>query len=128
MPTPSMMKSLLEHAQAKGSRSNVLHSLAWLIAMCVSGVLLSAYLKLPEFVLHLFSGFCVAAFVLYLVSYVYFMVTNPDALRSEKFSIQKMAIEKGYVGDSLKGVIELDDISQGKLLGSGVTSDQGVQK
>lgn len=45
---------------------------------------------------------------LYLGAYLYFMFTDKDALRSETYSIQKLAIERGLRGDDLTGVITLD--------------------
>lgn len=40
----------------------------------------------------------------------------PDSLRSERFSLQKMAIEKGLYGDSLVGTVELPDVDDVVLL------------
>lgn len=34
------------------------------------------------------------------------MFHNPDALRSESYSLSKMAIERGLVGDSISGVAQ----------------------
>ena len=42
--------------------------------------------------------------ILFFCAFVYFAVTDKDALRSERFGIQKMAIEKGYIGDSMSGL------------------------
>ena len=58
---------------------------------------------------------------LYLGAYVYCLVTDRDALRSETYTIQKMAIEKGFVGDSLTGVLSLDTDVRGRMIES--TSD-----
>jgi len=34
------------------------------------------------------------------------MFTDKDALRSERYSLQKMAIERGLVGDDSRGLFE----------------------
>ena len=46
--------------------------------------------------------------LLYVFSYLFCLFNDRDALRSERFSIQKFAIEKGVVGDNLQGIVEID--------------------
>lgn len=41
-----------------------------------------------------------------IVAYFYFAKTEPDSLRSERFSLSKMAIEKGIIGDNTTGTFE----------------------
>ncbi len=36
--------------------------------------------------------------------YVYFAVNNPDCLRSETFTLSKLAMEKGHIGDGVNGI------------------------
>lgn len=43
--------------------------------------------------------------MLYLFAYTYCLFKDRDALRTERYSIQKLAIEKGFVGDSLTGTL-----------------------
>lgn len=52
------------------------------------------------------------AVVIFLISYLYLMVKNPDALRSESYSIQKLAMEKGYYGDDTLGMLKETEIPQ----------------
>lgn len=40
----------------------------------------------------------------FLGAYIYLLIKLPDALRSESYSLSKMAIEKGLVGDNLLGL------------------------
>jgi len=40
----------------------------------------------------------------FLGAYVYLLLKQPDALRSEQFTLSKLAIEKGMVGDSVAGM------------------------
>lgn len=49
---------------------------------------------------------CVAV-ILYLVAYIYFGHKDTDLLRSEKFSIQKMALQHGYIGDDISGFVKI---------------------
>jgi hypothetical protein len=40
-----------------------------------------------------------------MVAYFFLLFNDRDALRSERFTLSKMAIEKSVTGDSLKGFI-----------------------
>ena len=44
--------------------------------------------------------------LIYFIAYCYFMVKSPDALRSEKFTLSKLAIERSVIGDNLTGFID----------------------
>jgi hypothetical protein len=47
---------------------------------------------------------------IFLAFYMYFAVKNPDALRSEKYTLSKMAIEKNLIGDDKVGLQEVGDL------------------
>ena len=57
--------------------------------------------------------FSAIAILVYLASYTYFALADPDALRSESYSLQKLAIKKGFVGDSTIGDVRLKDVTPG---------------
>lgn len=62
--------------------------------------------KAPQWVIMTFMIMCCVVVALYLAAYIYCLFTDRDALRSETYSIQKLAIEKGYIGDSVTGILE----------------------
>jgi hypothetical protein len=67
-----------------------------------------------------------ASIAAYLISYFYLMIRSPDSLRSETFTLKKLAIEKGIYGDSFVGSLEIDSAGSPKLLGpSSVQSQPG---
>ena len=49
---------------------------------------------------------------IYLLSYVYYALKNPDALRSERFTLSKMAIEKNLIGDDKAGLLEIAEFEE----------------
>jgi flagellar basal body-associated protein FliL len=105
---PDLIRSLLEQASAQGSRSTALNPLGWALAIALSG--LAAIVraeKAPGWLIVLLSVLVSILVLAYLVAYFYFMRKDPDALRSEKFTLSKMAIEKSITGDSLKGFTKL---------------------
>jgi len=100
------IRALLEQANAKGSRSNVLQSLAWALALCFVATVSSA-MYAPErayWLTPLFATFTACVLFVYLGAFICFAFVDRDALRSESFSIQKMAIQHGVFGDDLTGI------------------------
>lgn len=103
-----IIRQILEHATAKGSRSTVLTALMTMSAFLLPATLLSFYINAPSWLGITLTSFLGITILLFLSSYIYFMLTNPDALRSEKYTIQKMAIESGLVGDDIQGLIDIE--------------------
>jgi hypothetical protein len=117
MIPPNLVTAFWEKADGQGYRSTVLRPLGWLLALCAAAAISSASVpSSPGWLTILFgvgTGFSVA---IYLGAYVYCLIRNPEYLRTEKYSIQKLAIEKGFRGDSSMGVITVEGVSQ-PLLG-----------
>jgi hypothetical protein len=77
----------------------------------VIGLLLSALASLvlgeaPSWLLISVGLALAVVLVVFLGAYLYLLLRNPDALRSEHFSLSKMAIEKGLVGDNVQGLTD----------------------
>jgi hypothetical protein len=108
MPGWTVLRTFFEQASSHGYRSTVMKSLAWIITIlfcgCLTGFSIGAplWFCIPDSVLLWF------AIVLYLSAYLYCLIKQPDALRSERYSLSKMAIEHGIVGDNIQGEIELN--------------------
>jgi hypothetical protein len=104
--------TLMQRAMAGGARSTVLKSLGWLIALLTSATIAAFHYETPVWVGVMFALGAGAAILLCLVAYVYFALKDPDALRSERYYIQKLALQKGFVGDDITGYIRLADRPQ----------------
>jgi hypothetical protein len=102
-----IFRSLLQQATAQGARSTVLNPLGWALAISISAVLGSVSLHSEAWLTKLFAAFTVGIMITYLVAYIYFALTNSDALRSERFTLSKMAIERSLTGDSLNGFVQM---------------------
>jgi hypothetical protein len=108
MPTNKLIAAILRQATARGSRSTVLKPLGWLAGICATALLGALrYNATPE-VIHWILIFLGATILLYLAAYVYCLLTDKEALRTETYLIQKTAIEKGYVGDTLAGIFQIE--------------------
>ncbi len=126
MPGANLIRAFLEQASAKGTKATVLKPLGWMMLILVSATLSSFYFKTPKWVGLMFGGFAGLTMFLYLVAYLFCLFTDRDALRSETYSIQKLAIEKGFVGDSLVGKISLNNEENIKLIKT-ATSGKGKE-
>jgi hypothetical protein len=97
--------SLLQRADIGQSRSSVLNPLQWALVILLGGVLGSVASGAPRW-LTIGLAICVFALVaLFIAAYVYFMLTDPTPLRSESYSLSKMALERGLMGDNLSGLL-----------------------
>jgi len=102
---------LREQLTTSISRSDVLKPLAWLVGMLLSAIILLAYLKAPDWLLIALAVPVFLSLALYGFAYVFCLFRDRDALRSERYSLQKMAIEQGLYGDDQSGQFKLDDVS-----------------
>ena len=98
------IRTFVDTATTMGSRSSILKPLQWLIGILGSTTLGAAYVQAPIALIWTLgiSTIAVAAFMV--GAFIWFGVKNPDALRSETYSLSKMAIERGYTGDSTVGL------------------------
>ena len=128
MSESNIISAFLAQASATGSRSTVLKPLYGIIPFCFAATMSSAYFKLVEWITYVFAGFSVLSIAVFLFSYIYCLLKDKDALRSETYSIQKMAIEKGFIGDDMSGVIKIDRRPSDILNGSVSSSESGDDK
>ena len=101
--TFEVVREYLEHVSGSGRRSTVLSTLIVMDGLFLLGLVASLFAPAPEWVLQWLLGLVVFVTALFGIAYTYFMFTNPDALRSERYGLEKMAIEHGIRGDSLQG-------------------------
>ncbi len=116
MAYPEIVRAILSQASAKGARSTALQPLAWLTAILISGLVIAIKWKAPTWVLIIIAAVLCLTIALFLISFSYFAIKNPDALRSERFTLSKMAIEKNLIGDNTIGLIEVPDFGVSKEL------------
>ena len=99
------VRELLSHSDASGAKSTILKPLTWFLALIIGGILLLLKFSSPIWLtIMLAIIFCLGVAVFFFV-YIYCLIKDRDSLRSEKFSIQKLAIEKGIIGDDIIGII-----------------------
>lgn len=108
------LTEVIKHHVASGSRSSILVPLGWIIWPLIISIFLACAFKIQWLVIAFFV-ILVVIVILYVYAYLFCLSNDRDCLRSERFSIQKIAIEKGLIGDNLQGIIEIDADQSGML-------------
>jgi hypothetical protein len=111
-----LMSAMREQMHATISRSDALKALVWPIGLMVSALVGLVWAGASTWLLILFSVLLALSVLLYGGAYIYFLLNDPDALRSESYTLNKMAIEHGLYGDSGIGLIEPDKKPDGSQL------------
>lgn len=122
-----ILKHFFEGSSAKGARSTALHSLQWGLGLLLTGIPVAVYVDSPTWLIVVLSALLVILFTTYIGSYLYLLFKDRDALRSEHFTLSKMAIERGLMGDSMTGLIEEGD-RVNKLIDKKVVNDEEDKK
>lgn len=112
MVSPNVILEYLHHAGAKGARSTALQPLIWALSIFAPSFTLSAYFQAPIGVTILLGVLLSLVTIAFLFAVVFFIWTgNIDPLRSERFTLQKMVIERNLVGDDKSGLREVSSAS-----------------
>lgn len=109
MQSLDTFRDSLDKTLPLGTRSTALQPLAWLSGILTSGLVVAATSSAPTWVLICIASFFGLSVSVYLIIYVHFARKNPDALRSERYTLSKMAIEKDLIGDDKSGLKETDE-------------------
>lgn len=123
-----ILSALREQLSANVSRSDVLKPLAWLIGLLLAGTLLSSLEKAPIWLTATLLGMIGAAGIVYGGAYIFCLVIDRDALRSERYSLSKLALEHGVYGDSEVGIIEDQTRDRSTLLPPPSDGETGPNK
>ncbi len=115
-----------EEYNARGTRSTALGQMTWALALMVVGFLVGQRIGLPTWGLVLFGVMTTLLLLNFLALNWFFAVKNPDALRSERFILTKMAIrQKNFKGDNLIGFVRAlsddEDASKSKEISTNPT-------
>ena len=98
-------KHILNHASSFGSRSSVLSILAWIFGAILASITISGALKAPFWLLIGLFIILIVLVIAILIAFFYCLFNDKtDILRSEKFNIEKLAIERQASGDDLTGI------------------------
>lgn len=94
------------NVEGMNARSNVIVSLLWLFFLTLGSTVTYAIWGDKEILLYFFIGALSVELLSIIVAYFIFAFKDPDCLRSETYTLSKLAIEKGQVGDNQTGLLE----------------------
>lgn len=101
--------SLFQQASGQGSRSTAMGPMVWLAGMTMATVVSLAVGRAPTWVVIA----AVAAMFLSVIGFIavfgYFAFKQPDALRSERFTLTKLALQESVRGDDLAGIVRMTE-------------------
>lgn len=99
------IKDVLQHANSYGSRSSILSIFTWFLGTSMASLTLGAIFHFYVWMLYFIASLIFVTFLVMIGTYIYCLrIGNFDALRSESFNIQKLAIERQASSDSLSGI------------------------
>jgi hypothetical protein len=98
--------SLLRQGTIQGSKSTALTPLILLLGVLLLGLMGSPKAGLPDWIVATLAGSFAVLVVGFVAAYAYFAVKNPDALRTERYTLTKLAIEHRLRGDDVAGITE----------------------
>ena len=94
-------KEFVENASSQGSKSNIVKPLLGLISILLVGVFFLFKYNM-ESLAYVLIVLLIITFVAFIFTYFYCLFTNADLLRSEKYNLEKTAMEKiSFSGDSV---------------------------
>jgi hypothetical protein len=106
LPDIEFIKDLLQQANSKWSRSTALNPLQWALGILVFALVGATKANAPAWLLVTLAACATVLFLAFLVAYFFLLIKDRDALRSEKYSLSKLAIERSITGDSISGFLE----------------------
>ena len=102
-----IFQSLLQQSSAQGSRTTALQPVIWISSLVMASMVTSISVHAPQWVLVFLGCIMTVLLATFVFAYVYFALRNPDALRSERFTLTKMQIEKNQLGDTVHGFMDV---------------------
>lgn len=92
--------------EGMNAKSNVITSLLWLFSLTLIATTACGIWVEKEFILYFLLSFLGVEILAIILAYAFFAFKDPDCLRSETFTLNKIAMEKGQIGDNSQGLIE----------------------
>ena len=92
-------------ARVSGSRSTVLAPLNLLLTVLLPSTIVASVWS-PAWIATVLVVSSVVVLLLYRFAYTFCLFQDKDALRSESYSLEKLRMDRGLLGDSTSGVEE----------------------
>jgi hypothetical protein len=88
------------------SRSSVLNPLQWMTVIIIGGLASFVFEHAPSWLIIVMAILLCSTCALFAAAFVYFMMREPEALRSEDYSLAKHALDKGlFTGEIVQQIL-----------------------
>lgn len=98
-----------QHASAGGTKSTVVTPIQWLTSILGATLLGCIQIAPTSWITALVACLFAATILFYFWAYRFFAQRAPDSLRSERYGIEKLNIERSLKGDDIAGVRLIDE-------------------
>lgn len=95
------LDTLLRQADIGRSRSSVLNPLQWIMVIFIAGEGALSFAHAERWLIVTIGCLIVADFLLFAGAFIYFMLRDPAALRSEPYALSWHAMQKGFFSDRM---------------------------
>ncbi len=96
------------NVEGMNAKSNVLVILLWVFFLTLLSAIICNMWGNNEILLYFLIGFLCVEVLSIIFAYGFFAFKNPDYLRSETYTLSKLAIEKGQIGDDHLGLMTVE--------------------
>ena len=86
------LQQLLQSAESRGSKSTIVSPIGWVLAASLTALVAASRYSAPPWILVSLTTVVFVSLAGFLIAYGYFAATNPDFLRSEKYTLTKTAV------------------------------------
>jgi hypothetical protein len=109
MPFSEFM-SLVRQGTVQGSKSTAMTPLLIAVGTLSTAVLIGGWAGLSSWIVGLLATCLVLVVLCLVILYGYFAVKQPDFLRTERYSLTKLAIEQHRSGDDMAGLRDVIEV------------------
>ena len=110
-----IIRDLFSQATGTISRSSSLAPMLMLVTILAFATVGLVYAGAPDWVLYGYVGFVGLLAAAIVFGWFMLALKDPDALRSEKYSLSKLAIERSEIGDDTAGLLTYDDVKKSSI-------------
>lgn len=110
--------------EGMNAKSNVITSLLWLFSLTLIATIACGIWVDKEVVIYVLLSFLGIEILAIIIAYGFFAFKDPDCLRSETFTLNKIAMEKGQIGDFNTGLANQQSDTPIVAIESGENNEQ----
>ena len=101
----NFVKDVLRRHELYGKKSTALQPIVFIALILTLGVVGAIHSNVDIWIIWTFFALLGVVLILFSIGFIFFMIKDPDALRSETYNMAKFAMERGLIGDDNVGTL-----------------------